>query len=118
MICNFMVKSKELSWGKERTLFLNFIGYSVKGRIFDWLLTVRELDFSRTDIVNCSGVNKKEGFKIVEWLIKNNYITPSRKIKNNKVQLYKLNKNKKIINLLINVFDECLKDDIKIRRKK
>ena len=111
------MKSQEVSWERGRTLFLNLIGYSTKGRIFDWLLTVRELDFSKTDLVNCSGVNKKEGFKVAKWMIKNKYIIPSKKIKNNKIQLYKLNRKDEKIKNLIKLFDSCLIKDIKRRLK-
>lgn len=109
MICNYMIKlqkSKEVNWERGRTIFLDVIGYSVKGRILDWLITIRGMDFSKTDIVNCSSVNKKNGFKVAEWLIKERYIIPSRKLK--KAQLYKLNTKDDVVKALINLDNKII----------
>jgi len=97
---------------QEKTLFLDFVGISSKSKFWDTLLTWVGFDFTKNDVVNVSGINRQNGYKIVKWLIKNKYIIKSgRKYRGR--GMYKLNiKDRKII-ALKRLFNECLKDGFK-----
>lgn len=110
-----MVKSKEVSWERGRTIFLDEIGYSAKGRVLDYLLTGRELEYSKTDIANGSGANRLKVFGIINSLIKKNQLIPSKKVKHGVmgIQLYKLNENNDIVKALINLENAILRNELK-----
>ena len=102
---------------KPRTIFLDMVGYSVKSRIWDWLLTFGELGFSKTDMVYCSGVQKDKGYKAVKWFEKERLILPYKKIRKGKVyvQLYKPNYKDIRIKALKNFFNGIIKYEFKGR---
>ena len=115
-----MVKSREISLERGRTIFLDEIGYSTKGRILDFLLTGRLFDYSKTDIAEGSGANKGKVYKIIDSFIKKGYLIESKKIisRGRKIQLYRLNDKNDIVKALINLEDEILKIEVKRLRKK
>lgn len=88
---------------EEKTLFVRFLGDSPKIRVLDMLITGRELDYSISDIAEQAGIGRATFYRMMDELLKNKIIIPTRKFGN--IQLYKLNLDNKFIKGLINLYD-------------
>jgi len=99
----------------EKSLFIEFIGDSPTVRVIDYLLTEKDLDFSITDLAMNSKISRTTLYRIWISLIKNQIIIPTRII--GKAKLFKLNKNNKKIQKLIEIDDILIKEDLKKRRQ-
>ena len=73
----------------EKTLFIKFLGDSPKIRVLDMLITGRELDYSISDIAEQAGIGRATFYRMLDELLKNKIIIPTRKFGN--IQLYKIN---------------------------
>lgn len=89
-------------WGE----FCKILGVNPRNRILEFLIETRELDFTIGDIAREIGMNRATTYNVVEQLIKENYITPTRKVSG--AQLYKLNTEKKEVKILIETFNLVL----------
>lgn len=98
----------------NKTTFLDFVGYCPKTRVWDYLLTLGELDFSKNDIIEGTDIKKEKVEDIVKWLIENNLIIKSRKLK--KIQLYKLNMKDKRIKTFYKLDTYCMVLDKRINK--
>jgi len=89
------------------TLFIKFLGESPKIRILDMLITGRELDYSISDIAKQAGIGRATFYRLMDDMLKNKIIIPTRKFGN--MQLYKLNLNNNIVNELVKLYDNIAK---------
>ena len=96
---------------KERSLFIEFMGDSPTVRIFDYLITEGELDFSITDMAENAGVGRSTLYRIWDGLIENNIIIHTRDI--GKAKLFKLNAKDQRIKKLIEIYDMLVLDELK-----
>jgi len=101
---------------EKESLFIEFMGDSPTVRVLDYLLTERDLDFSITDMAKNAGIGRSTLYRIWENIVKNKIIIPTRVI--GKAKLFKLNKDNKKIQKLIEIDDALILDDLKKRSKK
>lgn len=91
----------------EKTLFVKFLGDSPKIKVLDMLITGRELDYSISDIAQQSGIGRATFYRMMDELLKNKIILPTRKFGN--IQLYKLNQKNEYIKGLVRLYDHITK---------
>ena len=101
---------------ETKSLFIDFMGDSPTIRVLDYLLTERGLDFSITDIAKNAGISRSTLYRILEAILKNNIIVPTRIV--GKAKLYQLNKENKIIKKLIAIDDALIVEDLRKRSGK
>ena len=101
---------------KQRSLFIEFMGYSPTIRVLDYLLTERDLDFSITDMAKNAGIGRATIYRIWDDLIKHEIIIPTRII--GKAKLYKLNTKNSKIKKLLEIDDMLVKEDLRNRVQK
>lgn len=82
-------------------------------RIFDYLLTEQDIDFSISDMARNARVGRTTLYRIWDTLLKKKIILPTRII--GKSNLHKLNKDNNIIKKLIEVDNTLVSEDLKIR---
>jgi predicted transcriptional regulator len=100
---------------ESRSLFIEFMGDSPTIRVMDYLLTERNLDFSLTDIADNSNIGRATLYRILESLIANKIIVPTRSI--GRARLFKLNTESEKIKKLIEIDDMLVLDELKARKK-
>ena len=102
----------------EKTLFVKFLGDSPKIRVLDTLITGRELDYSISDIAEQAGIGRATFYRMIDGLLKNKIILPTRKFGN--IQLYKINLNNEFVKELVRLYDHITKvaSEKEIKRQK
>lgn len=93
----------EPEWGE----FCKVFGVNPRNRILEHFLAMDILDFSIGDIAEETGLNRATTYNIMEELIKEGFIIPTRKVSG--TQLYKLNKEKYEVKILLKAFSMILK---------
>jgi hypothetical protein len=101
---------------EEQSLFIAFIGDSPTARVFDYLMTERDLDFSITDIAKNAKIGRATLYRIWDNLIQYKIILPTRKI--GKAKLFQLNVEDPKIKKLIEIDDLLIKADLTKRTAK
>ncbi len=101
---------------EEKTLFVKFLGDSPKIRVLDMLITGRELDYSISDIAEQATISRATFYRMIESLLKNKIILPTRKFGN--IQLYKLNTINPQVKELVRLYDNLLKAESEKEIKK
>lgn len=89
-----------------QTIFRKAIGDTPKIRVIEFLIEGRELDYSISDIAEGAEIGRTTLFRIWDDLIKTKMVKHTRDIGNAK--LYKINKENKIVQKLIEIFDELV----------
>jgi Fe2+ or Zn2+ uptake regulation protein len=97
----------------EKSLFLEFMGESPTMKVIDYLITERELDFSITDIADNSSIGRATLYRILDGLMQNKIIVPTRKV--GKARLFKLNSKNKKISKLIEIYDLLIVEELQKR---
>ncbi len=93
---------------RDKTKFCDLIGYSPESKIIEYLLEIREMDFTFNDIVTVIGVNRKRAYQILGLHLKQGIVEKSRKIKY--IQFYKLNRKDKNVKNLVKLFDGIISE--------
>lgn len=93
------------------SIFIKYLGNSPKIRILDYLLTVRELDFSLTDIAENSGIGRATLYRLLDDMIKEKIIIPTRTV--GRAKLFKLNMENPQIKQIMKLYDSLLLQNIK-----
>lgn len=103
---------------EEKTLFVRFLGDSPKIRVLDMLITGRELDYSISDIAEQAGIGRATFYRMMDELLKNKIIIPTRKFGN--IQLYKLNLDNEFVKGLTNLYDNItnIASEKEVRRQR
>lgn len=91
----------------EKTLFVKFLGDTPKIRVFDMLITGRELDYSISDIAEQAGIGRSTFYRMLDEFLANKVILPTRKFGN--IQLYKLNIENEFVLALVRLYDHIAK---------
>ena len=87
--------------------FCETYGNTIKNRILEFVLENNGLDFAVGDMAKELGISKPKVYEVIKYFEIKEYIEKSRMV--GKTQLYKLNKDNKRVELLLNDFKECLK---------
>ena len=98
------------------SLFIKFMGDSPTIRVLDYLLTVREVDFSITDIAENAGIGRATLYRSWEDLINNKILISTRTI--GKAKLFKLDLANPKIKKLAEIYDMLILEELKKERKK
>ena len=93
----------EPKWGE----FCEVFGVNPRNRVLEFFLTFRSCDSCIGDIAEETGLNRATTYNVMEELIKEKYVIPTRKVSG--TQLYKLNKEKNEVNILLKAFKMVLK---------
>jgi Fe2+ or Zn2+ uptake regulation protein len=93
------------------SIFIRYLGNSPKIRILDYLLTVRELDFSLTDIAENSGIGRATLYRLLDDMIKEKIIIPTRTV--GRAKLFKLNMENTQIKQITKLYDSFLLQNLK-----
>ncbi|MDP3728311.1 MAG: hypothetical protein Q8R18_02545 [bacterium] len=103
---------------KEQSLFIAFIGDSPTVRVFDYLLTVRGLDFCISDLADNAHIGRATLYRIWKNLIDKDILIATRTI--GKAKLYKLNTSDPKVKKLIEIDDMLILEALrsKVRAKK
>lgn len=100
---------------ENKSLFIEYMGDSPQIRILDFLLTERNIDFNITDMAKNAGIGRATLYRIWKDLIKNKIIIKTREIGNSK--LYRLNDSNKFIKKIIELDDELVINNLKLKIK-
>ena len=92
-------------------VFCEIFGETPRNKIIEFLLETRELDYSIGDIAKEVKLNRATTYNVMEGLIEEKIVVPTRKVSNG--QLYKLNPEKEEVKALIQVFNMLLKNLLK-----
>tara|TARA_Y100000310_G_scaffold316095_1_gene367444 strand:- start:1335 stop:1661 length:327 start_codon:yes stop_codon:yes gene_type:complete len=87
--------------------FLSVFGKSPRTKILEFFLDLRGLDYSIGDVARETKLNRATTYNMMEELIKEKIVIPTRRISG--AQLYKLNNNNDKVKLLILAYNEGLK---------
>ncbi len=93
----------EPKWGD----FCEIFGVNPRNRILEHFLEMRSLDFSIGDVARETGLNRATTYNVMEELIKEKFVITTRKL--SRIQLYKLNKEKYEVKILLKAFSMVLK---------
>ena len=91
----------------EYGTFCKIYGKSLRNRVLEFILELRELDFAVSDILEEINISKPKLYQIIKELEEENIIKKSREV--SRTQLFILNKKDEKVKLLIKSFNECLK---------
>lgn len=94
----------------KTSLFIKFMGDSPTIRVLDYLLTVREVDFSITDIAENAGIGRATLYRIWDDLIANKILLPTREI--GRAKLFKLDMSNPKIKKLAEIYDMLILEEL------
>ncbi|MAH07083.1 hypothetical protein CMI38_02425 [Candidatus Pacearchaeota archaeon] len=97
----------------ERTKFINYMGDTPVMRLFDFLITGRDFDYSLSDIARNSGVGWATLYRIWPGFIENKLVVNTRNIGNAK--LFKLNSESDVVQNLIKLYKSILRSGVGLR---
>jgi anthranilate phosphoribosyltransferase len=92
-------------------MFCDVFGKSVRNRILEFYLEMRELDFSIGDLVKETDLNRASAYLVMEKLVSGKIIVPTRIVSG--AQLYQLNRKSKEVKVLEGAFDQVLRSLVK-----
>lgn len=93
---------------RDKTILCDLIGYSPESKIIEYLLEIREHEFTFNDIVTALSLNRKRAYEILRLRLKQGIVEKSKKVKH--IQFYKLNRKNQIVKILIKLFDSLIGD--------
>ena len=91
---------------KETTIFRKALGDSPVIRVLDFLIEVRGLDYSLSDIAENANIGWTTLHRIWDNLLKLEIVKPTREI--GRAKLFKLNEDNPAVKELIKVYDTLL----------
>ena len=94
----------------EANAFLDIIGHSPQAKLLDVLITGRRLDYSATGIIRAAEIGRATFYEVFPQLIKQELVTLTRKIGN--IQLYTINQKNPIVQNLIKLHSQAIKQEI------
>ena len=100
----------------KKSLFIELFGDSPTIKVLDFLLTERELDFSISDMARNAGIGRATLYRILDELIKNEIIMPTRTV--GKSKLHKLNLQNPKIKKLLEIDDMLILEELRSRTEK
>ncbi len=86
--------------------FCEILGVTPRNRVLECFIEGREMDFSSGSIAETTELNRATTYRVIEQLEKEEFILPTRKVSG--AQLYKINKVKREVRVLITIFDMIL----------
>ena len=98
---------------KEQSIFIEYMGDSPTIRMLDYLLSVRGMDFSISDLARNSGIGRATLYRIWDNFIKNKIVVLTRVI--GRAKLYKLNQDNLVIKKFIEIDQALIMKELKRR---
>ncbi|MBI4453102.1 hypothetical protein HY636_00495 [Candidatus Woesearchaeota archaeon] len=86
--------------------FLEAIGESPRNKVLEYFVECDALDVAITDIIEEYNLNKATTYNVINELLNQRIIKPTRKIGN--TQLYRIDKENRISQLLIKMMNDCI----------
>ena len=99
------MKQTEVPWGE----FCNIAGPTPRNRVLEFFIDMKGLDYTTEDIASFTKLNRTTTYRIMEELIKEEYLIPTRRIGG--AQFYKINESKPEVKVLLEI-DNILIDAI------
>src|SRR3989344_594376 len=96
------MRQNKHNWGE----FCEVLGVTPRNRVLECFIEGREMDFSSGSIAEQTGLNRATTYRTIEEIISEKYIIPTRRVSG--AQLYKLNRGKREVRVLIAIFDMIL----------
>jgi hypothetical protein len=90
----------------ETGKFCDIYGDTIQNRVIEYLMENQSIDIATGDMARELKISKPKAYEIMKEFEKRNYICKSRVI--GKTQLYKLEKNNRIVKIFLRNFKECL----------
>ena len=101
---------KRYRHAEEKSLFIGVFGDYPIIRIFDFLITYREFDYSKKDISNEAGVSWNTLLSIWDHLVERGLIKRTRKV--GKQELFQINTKNDVVIKLLETYDLLIKQQI------
>lgn len=98
------------------SLFIEFMGDSATTRVFNYLIINSDLDFSISDLARNANIGRATLYRIWDDLIRHKIVIHTRVI--GRAKLFKLNKENKKVQKLIEITDILCVEDLKRRSQK
>jgi len=89
-----------------KTKFRTIMGNSPEMKILELLMTGRNFEYTKNEIVKGAKVNRSRGFQIIKMLTKKRYLIVASKVAH--LESYKLNPKSKEVKLLTRLFDTII----------
>lgn len=94
----------------DNSIFIKLLGDSPLTKVFDFLLTAREFDYSKKEIAENAGISYNTLNSLWSNLLTNEIIIKTRRV--GKQDMFKLNMGNPFVKELIKFFDSLLKSSI------
>lgn len=95
---------------KEKSVFLEKEGHTPKNKVLDFLIVAQDFDYSLKDISNFSGISYPCMKQLKKELVKDKWITLTRKV--GKAQMYKLNLKSKKVQKFIEFYWSVVNEEV------
>lgn len=99
-----------------KSTFLDFIGDTPSTRLWDFLITGREFDYTLTDLAENAGVSWSTLHRILPNFEKNMIVVMTREI--GRAKLYKLNQENVQVKKMVALYDSLLKEQLAQSKEK
>lgn len=96
--------------------FTRVFGATPRNRVIEFFLEMPSIEFSTGQIIEEIELTRATAYNIINELMKEGYIKQTRRVGG--AQLYKLNKDKKEVKILLKVFDVLLTNIVEEYKKK
>lgn len=95
----------------EKDAFIEFVGDTPVTRLFSFLITGRDFDYTLTDLATKAGISWTTLNRILPKLVKNKMVIETRKI--GRIRLYKINDKNEIVKKFIELYQKILVSQLK-----
>ena len=99
-----------------KSTFLDFIGDTPSTRLWDFLITGREFDYTLTDLAENAGISWSTLHRIMPNFEKNKVVVQTREI--GRAKFYKLNQANEEVKKLIVLYDSLLEKHLESAKEK
>ena len=87
--------------------FCDIYGDTIENNVLEFILENNSIDFAVGDMAKQLDISRPKAYQAVDYFIKKGFLIKSRIV--GKTQLYIINKESKIVQLLLKSFKDCLK---------
>lgn len=87
--------------------FCSIYGNTIENQVLEFILENNAIDFAVGDMAKQLEISRPKAYQAVDYFIKKGFLVKSRII--GKTQLYLINKENKVVQMLLKSFKDCLK---------
>lgn len=95
---------------KEKSVFLEREGYSIKNKVLDFLIIAQDFDYSLKEIAKFAKVSYPSIKQLKKGLVRDKWITLTRKV--GKAQMYRLNIKNPVVGKFIDFYWEVIENEV------